>query len=423
MPKQRKKVVPKKPFFLPFPSTRPVVNNPTKRSTGGCLDAIPTSVYQAIQQYLLEREYRNFMNTSLSVFQTVKFETVYYNLVGPEKWLYSGAWSTEEQENFVTTIINHCVKDKANQISVSFSQATQEKILKHLHLFADIHKVTIAGRPAGVLYPFWEDDFSLQYFSNLTHVVLMNIGLPELHFTGLPNVQKLELLNCAFASFQTASPTSSLTYLRVVKHLFHLQLPSSLENISVVEIDGFLKDLPTLGNHKSFSLLPEKSVLSLSDFNRMNQPSFYANLQYLKLHCELPVDFTDFSFVQNVAVLDLYCMSTWGQNYLIPVLTSTVIKLCSFNLQLWGNQPLPNARKIWLKTCYGIHTLPSMPWIRELSLLYLSINPSEKSILEEVPSYLTLRKLIINTCPSIHKIGEYPVLKERNISGCPKLPK
>jgi hypothetical protein len=423
MPKQRKKAVAKKTFFLPFPTTRSVVKNPTKRATGGCLDAIPTSVYRATQQYLLEREYRDFMNTSLSIFQTVKFETVYYNLLGPEKWLYSGAWTTEEQENFVTTIINHCVKDKSKQISVSFSQATQEKIFKHLHLFADIHKVTIAGRPGGVLYPFWVDDFPLQYFSNLSHVVLMNIGLPDRHFKGLPNVQKLELLDCAFASFEMANPTNSLTYLRVVKHMFQLQLPSSLENISFVEINGFLKELPILGNNKSFTLIPERCVLSLSDFNQMNQPRFHANLQYLKLHCEFPVDFTDFSFTQYMAVVDLHCMAGSKQNCMVPVLTSTVIKLCNFNLQLWNNQILPNARKVWLKTCFGIQTLPSMPWVRELSLLYHFKQPNEKTVLEEVPSCATLRKLIINTCPDIGKIGDYPVLKERNINGCPKLPK
>jgi hypothetical protein len=73
-PKQPKTVVPEIPFYLPFPSTRPVVKDPNLRSTGGCLDAIPTPVYRIIQQYLFEREYRDFMNTSLSIFQTVKLK-------------------------------------------------------------------------------------------------------------------------------------------------------------------------------------------------------------------------------------------------------------------------------------------------------------------------------------------------------------
>jgi hypothetical protein len=422
MPKQKKavakKAVAKKAFFLPFPTTRSVVKNPTKRSSGGCLDAIPTSVYQAIQQYLLEREYRDFVNTSLSIFQTVKFETVYYNLVGPEKWLYRGSWSSEEQESYVTTIINHCVKDKSKQISVCFSEPTQEKIMQHLHIFADIHKMSIVG-PAGEFYPFeWVDDFPLQYFSNLSHVVLMNFALPQFHFTGLPNVQKLELLNCAFASFEMVNPTNSLTYLRVMKYMFPPQLPSSLENIPVVEIEGFLKELPKLGNHTSFSFTSEKAVLSLSDFNQMKGSHFYGNLKYLKLHCEFPFEFTDFSFVQNVAVVDLNCIRLSRRNCMVPVLTrSTDIKLCGFNLQLWDNRILPNARKVWLRSCFGVKTFPSMPSIQELSLLCQSTN------LVEVLSYSTLRKLTIHHCPGVRKIGEYPLLKESNIIPCRGLSK
>jgi hypothetical protein len=293
------------------------------------------------------------------------------------------------------------VKDKSKQISVSFSNSSQSSIVACLHLFAKIHKIAISCRPV-YLFVRWPDDFPMKYLSNLTHVILKDISLPQLQFKGLPKVQKLELLGYDFASFETVNPTNSLTFLRI--HQFHFSglLPSSVENISTVEIAGHFKQLPRFGNHKRFSFIGNTKT-NFSLLNQMSQPYFYGNLQHLTLDCQFSSNVTDLSFVQNITEIHLLHRGNTGHNCLVPVLTSTVIRLIGFNLRLWDNQILPNAKRLRLVGCCGIETLPAMPSIQRLGLF-----ENNQAFLKEVPSYATLRKLVIKNCRDIHKIGEYP---------------
>jgi hypothetical protein len=120
----------------------------------------------------------------------------------------------------------------------------------------------------------------------------------------------------------------------------------------------------------------------------MKQPYFYGNLQHLTLDCQFSSKVTDLSFVQNIPEIRLFHRGNTGHNCLVPV-----IKLFGFNLKLWDKQILPNAKKLWLTDCCGIEALPAMPCIQELSLF-----EHYPAFLEQVPSYVTLRKLIILNC-------------------------
>jgi hypothetical protein len=45
------------------------------QNTGGCLQAVPVSLFRIIQRYSRDKDYRNLINSDLSFFQGVKYET------------------------------------------------------------------------------------------------------------------------------------------------------------------------------------------------------------------------------------------------------------------------------------------------------------------------------------------------------------
>lgn len=45
------------------------------------MEAIPTEILRIVQQFLNKRDYRNLLNSSHSIFQSAKLETVYYDIL------------------------------------------------------------------------------------------------------------------------------------------------------------------------------------------------------------------------------------------------------------------------------------------------------------------------------------------------------
>jgi hypothetical protein len=109
---------------------------------GDCIEGMPIPIFQIIQKFFNEQDYLDLMNSNLSTFQPIKYETVHYSLVGTERWIDFDFCADEHKEATVVQIINS-VKDKSKQISMRIKGVTQSTLLKYAHLFEGIGKLTV----------------------------------------------------------------------------------------------------------------------------------------------------------------------------------------------------------------------------------------------------------------------------------------
>lgn len=84
MPRTRRQLATlKEKTYVPIPAK----NDTTLfQKSGNCIEGLPLPIFQIIQTYLNEIDYRDLMNCNLSTFQPIKYETVKYTIIGPERW-------------------------------------------------------------------------------------------------------------------------------------------------------------------------------------------------------------------------------------------------------------------------------------------------------------------------------------------------
>jgi hypothetical protein len=144
---------------------------------GDCIEGMPIPIFQIIQQYLDEQDYRDLVNSNLSTFQPIKYETVHYSLLGPDRWFEIDFCADENKEASVRQIINS-VKDKSKQIPFRVKSVTQPVFLQYAHLFEGIGKLTLE------LVTF-KKDFPCAVFDKVRHLVLSDLeggGFRQMNF-------------------------------------------------------------------------------------------------------------------------------------------------------------------------------------------------------------------------------------------------
>jgi hypothetical protein len=391
--------------------TKKVVPIPPKYDTslfqrkGDCIEGMPIPIFQFIQQFLNEQDYLTLMNSNLSTFQPIKYETVHYTLVGPEKWVHFDFCVDENKAATVLNIINS-VKDKSKQIGMRILGASQPLILRFGHLFERIGKLTLEKT-------MFKMDFPLTIFNNIRHLKLSSTGLGLTHANfDLGHLETLELLHCGIEEIIAWNSSNSLKTL-ILLGCFKLKSIPPLDNIEDVYIHGAsrLTHFRSSGNHKKFTFsgrtLDETTLLV------MNQPSFYESLQNMRLCYHFTP--SDFTFCQNIPVIDLNNNSRNSRNDCyppLPVLNGKEIKLNHFSLSSWNGQVFSNVLKCELHDCIDLIYFPEMPVLQSLSL-------QECNQLVTIPSLLSLQNLKILACLQFKSIGLVPSLIGVNISGCP----
>jgi hypothetical protein len=119
--------------------TFPTRNNEVSRfqKGGHCIEGLPSSIFQVIQLFLKEVNYRNLMNTNLSTFLSVKYETVHFTIIGKES-----DFCTATSEAMILHIVNS-VKDKSKQITMNLKQVNAHLLRKYSIFFGGISKLFI----------------------------------------------------------------------------------------------------------------------------------------------------------------------------------------------------------------------------------------------------------------------------------------
>jgi hypothetical protein len=114
---------PPKPSLQEFPVVPSVAV--VLQKCGGFLDALPTAIFYILQEFLSSIEYLNLMNVNLSEFKSIKFETVRYCFVSPDKWSKLGIRVKD-----IFRLLKS-VKDKSKQIMMRFENATPKSVVRY----------------------------------------------------------------------------------------------------------------------------------------------------------------------------------------------------------------------------------------------------------------------------------------------------
>lgn len=151
------------------------------------MNEVPREIFRIIQQYLNKYDYRQLLNTSLGIFQHVKYETVYYNILIDWKEIKI---KTIEEQNRVIDDLSHLyrsVKDKNKQISLRLSSFVEECI----SLMSGIHKLDFRD----ISYFSRDNPINLSLFCNIYYLDLICVNNID-HLSGLSDIKVLHLTYC-----------------------------------------------------------------------------------------------------------------------------------------------------------------------------------------------------------------------------------
>jgi hypothetical protein len=395
------------------------------RRSGGCIDSVPSAIFTIIQCFLSEREYRELMNTSLVLFQDIKFHTVKYNFRGPENWKkMEGFLNKKSQKDFFLNLMNSNVSSKSQQVDVLAFEPSQRNLTENADIFQGIHKLRLICH--------WRTDlsnFPLSFaFSNICHLVLINVELSDTFPAGLVNVSVLEL--------QTVWSLRDINELRhvitlkklVIENCHDLEEMSELTNIPTMIVTGTaVQDFTFLGRSKM-------SYLRIFIHDRERQLlTKFSNLQALSLNCAFPYENSEFFLLplQNIPLIRLVNRN-WNSDMIrTPVLYGKQVKLQNFDLSLWQGAELlhlevlelisckisvfpvvSNLHSLKLSDCIGLVIVPFLPKLKKCYICGETSTIADVSMLSHV-HYLQLRGLPLIT--DVSRLGKIPHLVFGNL--------
>jgi hypothetical protein len=377
---------------------------------GDCIEGMPIPIFQIIQEFLDEQDYLDLMNSNLSTFQPIKFETVHYTLVGPDRWAHFDFCADENKEATVLQIIRS-VKDKSKQIGMSLKNMRQQLILNYAHLFEGIGKLTVHEATI-------EKDFPFIVFNKIRQLKLSRVGPKADHSSfqvnfDFENLEELEFDHCNFDKIVAWNSSKSLKTV-IINGCSSISSIPPLDDILVVSITSTpsLTHFQSKGNHTNFTFTTG-STLDNATMTVMNQPSFYNGLQYLELWGNFK-NRPDFSFCQNIPIVNLYDMSSTNKVEL-PILYGKEMTIQRCSLALWnGQQILANVVKCVLIGCTALVDFPEMVMLQSLTV-------RKCYSLVGIPSLSSLKHLWIVDCPLLKTVSFSGILTKVTVEQCKRL--
>jgi hypothetical protein len=383
------------------------------QKSGGFLDALPTAIFYILQEFLSSNEYLALMNVSLSSFQSIKFETVQYSFVGPEKWSKLGI----TEKNIVHILKN--VKDKSKQITMRFEKAKQEIVARYARLFDGIHKLSIEEQ---VRYTIrnrgaFKNSFSFAVFDNIFHLKLANISGIKTLALNSPKLCKLEVCYCHFEEIKTwndGNQLQSLVYL-VSVHVNGPIIPT-FKGIPEVTVNSWSQlSSQSFGNHSSLTCNCSGFPIPVEI---LHQPFLLQQLTSLTLESEFPAGHYDFSFCRQIQFLSLkqaryYSYAFPSQNCpSFPVFHGQEIHLRRFSLVSWNGECFKRLKKCFLEDCKDLIQFPAAPVVQELEF-------TNCADLVGLPAELPhLSHLKVSSCAKFQTLFFYPRLQEVGLHYC-----
>jgi hypothetical protein len=286
---------------------------------------------------------------------------------------------------------------------------TQSLLLIYAYLFEGIRKLSVENTS-------FEKDFPFPVLKNICHLKLSGVGYQQPAFQAnfdLENLEILELNNCLIGKIVGWNSSKSLK--KVITYCCsHLSSIPPLDDIPVVSFTESyaLTHFLSSGNHEKFTYVG--SPLDEATMLIMSQPGFYKSLQYFKLWHESNI--ADFSFCQNIPVVDLYnFVNLFSRNDFdypsLPVLYGKELYICQFSLAQWKGQVSSTVVKCDLKSCIDLIEFPEMEALQSLIL-------RDCDQLVGIPLMPSLKSLQIRDCPFLKTVSILPNLTEVLFERC-----
>jgi hypothetical protein len=374
---------------------------------GGFLEGLPTVIFLVLQEFLSDNDYLHLMNTNLANFQPIKFETMYYKLVGPNRLSQYQSISVN-----LLRIMNR-VKSKSTQVSLRICKANQALVLKSAPLFEDIHKLIIEGE----FNLGYNSNFPFKVFNSIYHLELYCVrGIKTLALNS-PRLTKLEIRHCSFQEIPAWNAGNQLDLLVYVFWYTDsiISLPP-FKGISDVTINTWSQITPEyFGNNHSITCHNSQKPIPMEIINR---PSIFQSLTKLTLDCAFPdKNVYDLSFCSKILFLTIrnFCATDpRPPGPLFPVFLGQEINLTGFSLSSWNNQVLPGLKKCNLERCHGLVEFPSVPNCRSLTLVgCIGLESLPGSAEMNLLTYLT-----VSNCSRFRSLSAYRNLRKASLRDC-----
>jgi hypothetical protein len=382
-----------------------------------CVEGLPIPIFQIIQEYCNEKDYRNLVNTNLSTFQPIKWETVKYSLIGPTKWDKMSPYKINQREERLLNIINNNVKDKSNQISMSFWNVKPPTLTKYSYLFQGITKLHFTG---GELCGSFHA-VSLDIFKDLRCLTLEKYHGDKVLNVDWERLVRLELVECDFSVIENLNSTQTLKHLKIENPSGSVRILCSLDNVEHIEITSRFWDFLEMQfpkNCRDFELRFDSAKLKYNkDCDEVTVRTSDGNQSYERL--VISCSFLEFDprLVEQWAlysVVEVKSSCREGQFPSFPIPRGENISLTSFNLSSWNGNVLRNLKELVLLDITNLDISPEMPRVESVSL-------EKVSGLRILPGLPKLTTLVMKKCDSLERIDFCPKLEKAELWECSNL--
>jgi hypothetical protein len=369
-----------------------------------CIESLPTPLFQIIQVYSREMDYRNLMNTELSFFQSIKWETVKYSFVWSNRYVEVSPCELEYKEALLKYLFNK-VKDKSKQISIYFNDVLQKIVLDNSHFLDGIGFLRVKSNSLPVCF---DGTLPFNIFNNIHHLSLENISGSPKFVLKLRNVFKLDVINCSAYSLDF-NHSRSLKYLRV-KANGNLNVLGLLDNIETISCScpfscvsfTFPRNCSTAEFVAGRLQMQLPSCESLFDKHVLPDR--------LRIHGGFPSVWQgkELTLFKDYPIVDL---SNDFSIFSFPLFAGKEISLDRFCLLSWNGGLLPNVKKLCLKRCQNLSLLPEMPLLE-----FMTLDSCHE--ITVISSLNLLKTLTVENCSGLKCVLFCPQLKEATIKNC-----
>jgi hypothetical protein len=379
-----------------------------------CVEGLAIPIFQIIQEYCNENDYRSLMNTNLSTFQPIKWETVKYSLIGPMKWDKMSPYKIGQREERLFNIINNNVKDKSKQISITFCNVKRPTLTKYSHLFQGIYKLHFTGGELSRAF----HSFSLDIFQDLKCLTLKTYYGDTCLNVDWKHLVKLELVGCNFSVIESLNSTQTLKEL-IIKHPYDsVKILCPLDGIERIECVSFYYnfEMEFPKNCANFELKCE-SVRFHDKEDATMVIKQKRNQSYDRLAISCSFLHFDSRLLEHWSLYSVVEMTSPRMDDLFPSFPfprGEKISLTSFSLSSWNGRTLFDLKELHLDSIENLDILPEMPRVESVSLE----NVSSFRIICGLPC---VKKLIVKRCESLERIDFCPKLEDLDLYDCPNL--
>jgi hypothetical protein len=353
--------------------------------------------------YSWRKDYHSLMNSAVSFFGTIKYETAHFVVKVSADVFYN------ESKQSILDLFGKA-KDASKQITMEFSEISEFEILdyyrKQPSFFEGVYKLALKSDGGHSLWTLKAFDFN--QFQNIKRLELTEFrSIASINFD-LIGLEYLDINSCLFRHITKWNSRKHLKRLFIRDCFVDVDLPS-VDDIPSVSFTGDTpENLPfsTTGNHERVVL--HTPCISVALMQTFTDDNFLGKLKHLELNGIFSVALDDYYYSAWKDIAEVLLWNTLGLSRpSFPVFFGKEISLFSFSLSSWNNQILPKLKKCSLTSCHDLVHFPEAPVLVELSL-------SHCTLLESFSCLPSLRKLSISRCPNLKTIPAFPKLKEKN---------